>query len=162
MAIKGVRVVGNTARQFTFMTDTHLRFLRTLVSYLVSSLVYRDTTVGTHMRHRLFGKLVNSGFTFTDITFAEWQYRKRQPPRRPTPRSMCPTCARRAPARHAVSHSFTDLGLHDKKISTGNDSFTDHGFHDKHIKVEGFIWGVAIKVACMLQHCLRASVMKKV
>ncbi|KAI8421021.1 hypothetical protein MSG28_008151 [Choristoneura fumiferana] len=35
-----------------------------------------------------------------------------------------------------VSHSFTDLGLHDKKISTGNDSFTDHGFHDKHIKVE--------------------------
>ncbi|KAI8421186.1 hypothetical protein MSG28_008257 [Choristoneura fumiferana] len=35
--------------------------------------------------------------------------------------------------------SFTDLGLHDKKISTGNDSFTDHGFHDKHIKVEGEI-----------------------
>ncbi|KAI8437957.1 hypothetical protein MSG28_010622 [Choristoneura fumiferana] len=35
--------------------------------------------------------------------------------------------------------------LHDKQISTGNDSFTDHGFHDKHIKVEGFIWGVATK-----------------
>ncbi|KAI8430335.1 hypothetical protein MSG28_000642 [Choristoneura fumiferana] len=33
--------------------------------------------------------------------------------------------------------SFTDLGLHDKKISTRNDSFTDHGIHDKHIKVEG-------------------------
>ncbi|KAI8421041.1 hypothetical protein MSG28_008170 [Choristoneura fumiferana] len=69
----------------------------------------------------------------------------RQPPRRPTPRSMCPSCARRAPARHAVSHSFTDLGLHDNKISTGNDSFTDHGFHDKHIKAEGFIWEVATK-----------------
>ncbi|KAI8425360.1 hypothetical protein MSG28_007121 [Choristoneura fumiferana] len=87
-------------------------------------------------------------------------YLQRQPPRRPTPRSMCPTCARRAPARHAVSHSFTDLGLHDNKISTGNDSFTDHGLHDKHIKVEGFIWGVATKVACMFRHCLRASVMK--
>ncbi|KAI8433989.1 hypothetical protein MSG28_012140 [Choristoneura fumiferana] len=55
--------------------------------------------------------------------------------------TMRPTCARRAPARHAVSHSFTDLGLHDMKISTGNDSFTDHGFHDKHIKVEGSISG---------------------
>ncbi|KAI8425778.1 hypothetical protein MSG28_011561 [Choristoneura fumiferana] len=55
-----------------------------------------------------------------------------------------------AAARHAVSHSFTDLGLHDNKISEGNDSFTDHGFHEKHIKVEGFIWGVATKVACML------------
>ncbi|KAI8422211.1 hypothetical protein MSG28_006110 [Choristoneura fumiferana] len=31
-------------------------------------------------------------------------------------------------------------------FSTGTDSFTDHGFHDKHIKVEGFIWGVATKV----------------
>ncbi|KAI8439295.1 hypothetical protein MSG28_013128 [Choristoneura fumiferana] len=58
---------------------------------------------------------------------------------------MCPTCARRAPARHAISHSLTDLGLHDMKISTGNDSFTDHGLHDKHIKVEGFIRGVATK-----------------
>ncbi|KAI8440913.1 hypothetical protein MSG28_009211 [Choristoneura fumiferana] len=36
-------------------------------------------------------------------------------------------------------------------MSTGNDSFTDHGFHEKHIKVEGFIWGVATKVACMLR-----------
>ncbi|KAI8434647.1 hypothetical protein MSG28_003180 [Choristoneura fumiferana] len=35
--------------------------------------------------------------------------------------------------------SFTDLGLHEKKICTRSDSFTDHGFHDKHIKVEGFI-----------------------
>ncbi|KAI8441812.1 hypothetical protein MSG28_005498 [Choristoneura fumiferana] len=50
-----------------------------------------------------------------------------------------------AAARHAVTNSLTDLGLHDMKISTGNDSFTDHGFHDKHIKVEGFIWGVATK-----------------
>ncbi|KAI8431661.1 hypothetical protein MSG28_016140 [Choristoneura fumiferana] len=41
--------------------------------------------------------------------------------------------------------SFTDLGLHDKKMCTRNDSFTDHGFHDKHIKVEGFIWRVATK-----------------
>ncbi|KAI8438452.1 hypothetical protein MSG28_010962 [Choristoneura fumiferana] len=32
--------------------------------------------------------------------------------------------------------SFTDLGLHDKKMCTRNDSFTDHGFHDMHIKVE--------------------------
>ncbi|KAI8434446.1 hypothetical protein MSG28_012471 [Choristoneura fumiferana] len=46
--------------------------------------------------------------------------------------------------RH-LTNSFTDLGLHDKKISTANDSFTDHGFHDKHIKVEGFIWGFAAK-----------------
>ncbi|KAI8422630.1 hypothetical protein MSG28_006410 [Choristoneura fumiferana] len=41
--------------------------------------------------------------------------------------------------RSAIStdiYSFTDLGLHDKKICTRNDSFTDHGFHDKHIKVE--------------------------
>ncbi|KAI8437146.1 hypothetical protein MSG28_010495 [Choristoneura fumiferana] len=45
--------------------------------------------------------------------------------------------------------SFTDLGLHDEKISTGNDSCTNHGFHDKHIMVEGFIWGVATKVACI-------------
>ncbi|KAI8422899.1 hypothetical protein MSG28_014011 [Choristoneura fumiferana] len=55
-----------------------------------------------------------------------------------------------AAARHAVTNSFTDLELHDKKISTGNDSFTDHGFHDKHIKVEGFIWGVATKCASLL------------
>ncbi|KAI8442438.1 hypothetical protein MSG28_005951 [Choristoneura fumiferana] len=51
--------------------------------------------------------------------------------------------------RSAIStgtDSFTDLGLHDKKMSTRNDSFTDHGFHDKHIKGEGFIWGVATKV----------------
>ncbi|KAI8439194.1 hypothetical protein MSG28_013040 [Choristoneura fumiferana] len=46
--------------------------------------------------------------------------------------------------------SFTDLGLHDKNISTRNESFSDHGFHDKHIEVEGFIWRVATKVACML------------
>ncbi|KAI8427259.1 hypothetical protein MSG28_014852 [Choristoneura fumiferana] len=32
-------------------------------------------------------------------------------------------------------------------ISTGTDSLTDHGFHDKHIKVKGFIWGVATKIA---------------
>ncbi|KAI8440178.1 hypothetical protein MSG28_001568 [Choristoneura fumiferana] len=37
--------------------------------------------------------------------------------------------------------------------------FTELGLHDKHIKVEGFIWGVATKVACMSRHCLRASVM---
>ncbi|KAI8422784.1 hypothetical protein MSG28_006529 [Choristoneura fumiferana] len=66
-------------------------------------------------------------------------------------------------ARSSISthiDSFTDLGLHDKKICTRNDSFTDHGFHDKHIKVEGFIWGVATKVVSMFRHCLRASVMK--
>ncbi|KAI8429984.1 hypothetical protein MSG28_000438 [Choristoneura fumiferana] len=51
-------------------------------------------------------------------------------------------------ARSTISrdiYPFTDLGLHDNKICTRNDSFTDHGFHVKHIKVEGFIWGVAIK-----------------
>ncbi|KAI8426714.1 hypothetical protein MSG28_014420 [Choristoneura fumiferana] len=63
-------------------------------------------------------------------------------------------------ARSTIStgdDSFTDLGLHDMKICTGNDSFTDHGLHNKHIKVEGFIWGVASKVACMLRHCLRVN-----
>ncbi|KAI8420441.1 hypothetical protein MSG28_008931 [Choristoneura fumiferana] len=63
---------------------------------------------------------------------------------------MCPTSTPARAARHAVTDSFTDLGLHDKRISTGNYSFTDHGFHDKHIKVEGFIWGVATKVACIM------------
>ncbi|KAI8435497.1 hypothetical protein MSG28_003794 [Choristoneura fumiferana] len=48
---------------------------------------------------------------------------------------------------------FTDLGLLGKKMCTRNDSFTDQGFHDKHIKVEGFIWGVATKVACILTLC---------
>ncbi|KAI8433502.1 hypothetical protein MSG28_015534 [Choristoneura fumiferana] len=45
-----------------------------------------------------------------------------------------------AARRSAIStgtDSFTDLGLHDKKMCTRNDSFTDHGCHDKHIKVEG-------------------------
>ncbi|KAI8430382.1 LOW QUALITY PROTEIN: hypothetical protein MSG28_000671 [Choristoneura fumiferana] len=49
--------------------------------------------------------------------------------------------AMRSSARSSIStdiYSFTDLGLHDKKIMTRNDSFTDHGLHDKHIKVEGF------------------------
>ncbi|KAI8430654.1 hypothetical protein MSG28_000855 [Choristoneura fumiferana] len=52
-------------------------------------------------------------------------------------------------ARSTIStgtDSFTDLGLHGKKMFTRNDSFTDRGFHDKHIKVEGFIWGVATKL----------------
>ncbi|KAI8435386.1 hypothetical protein MSG28_003704 [Choristoneura fumiferana] len=69
-------------------------------------------------------------------------------------------------ARGAISTgtgSFTDLGLHDKKMCTRNDSFTDHGFHDKHIKVEGFIWGVATKsrrrVVWLLARRLRAVVL---
>ncbi|KAI8429818.1 hypothetical protein MSG28_000332 [Choristoneura fumiferana] len=58
----------------------------------------------------------------------------------PSPSAACARRARAALlqalllAHHAVTNSFTDLGLHDKKICTGNDSFTDHGIHDKHIK----------------------------
>ncbi|KAI8433223.1 hypothetical protein MSG28_015301 [Choristoneura fumiferana] len=69
---------------------------------------------------------------------------------------MC-SCSSARSTNSTGTDSFTDLGLHDKKICTGNDSFTDHGFHDKHIKVEGFIWGVATKVACMLLTTLFTS-----
>ncbi|KAI8431196.1 hypothetical protein MSG28_001234 [Choristoneura fumiferana] len=63
----------------------------------------------------------------------------------PKLRSWPPTLPQHAGPSAARADSFTDLGLHDKKISMGNDSFTNHGFHNKHIKVEGFIWGVATK-----------------
>ncbi|KAI8436528.1 hypothetical protein MSG28_010060 [Choristoneura fumiferana] len=84
---------------------------------------------------------------------------ERQLPRQHVPDQRTPARA----ARHAVTNSFTDLGLHDKKNSTGNDSFTDHEFHDKHIKVEGFIWGVATKYADYMpteKCCYRNTVYK--
>ncbi|KAI8437050.1 hypothetical protein MSG28_010422 [Choristoneura fumiferana] len=77
---------------------------------------------------------------------------KRSPPSPPPPAACAAACVCTwacSSARSSIStgrDSFTELGLHDKKICTWNNSFTDHGFHDKHIKVEVFIWGVATKV----------------
>ncbi|KAI8426703.1 hypothetical protein MSG28_014409 [Choristoneura fumiferana] len=71
---------------------------------------------------------------------------RRPPPPLPSPPPPPPaTCVCSCSSSSTGTDSFTDRGLHEKKICARNDSFTDHGFHDKHIKVEGFIWGVATK-----------------
>ncbi|KAI8440616.1 hypothetical protein MSG28_001835 [Choristoneura fumiferana] len=49
----------------------------------------------------------------------------------------CSSAAWSSRARSSIirgNDSFTDLGLHDKKICTCNDSFTDHRVSDKHFK----------------------------
>ncbi|KAI8427517.1 hypothetical protein MSG28_002043 [Choristoneura fumiferana] len=75
--------------------------------------------------------LIKKGANFVlSANFAFWI--RRPPPPPPT------ACA-------AASVCMWSCSSAPCSISKGTDSFTDHGFHDKHIKVEGFIWGVATK-----------------
>ncbi|KAI8431677.1 hypothetical protein MSG28_016156 [Choristoneura fumiferana] len=105
-------------------------------------------TPQTGMRHK-HNRAAPSAAQFyvikTNTTVTVKKRLKRAPPPSPPPSlSMCLSrvcmwscCYTMRSTISTGTDSFTDLGLHDKKICTRNDSFTDHGFHKKHIKLCG-------------------------